>query len=321
MASDTAGDVVRELGLLALGSRLRRLSDRLMTDAAAIYRTENVTFEPSWFPLFRLLAAEGPATVGDAAAALGVTHARVSQSSRAMIAGGVAASTKDTDDERRTVLSLTPNGHSLVNALQPIWNSLHHALRDVVAATGVDLLAVLDGLEHALDERAIPERAAEYRRAQLGDAVTIVDYEPRWARDFEELNVEWLERWFAVEPVDREMFARPKAVILDKGGAIFFALLEGRIVGTCALVATGPYSYELTKMAVAPELRGRQIGRKLAQHAIGAARQRGAGAISLVTNSGLTPAVALYRSLGFRVTRVGPHPKYQRGDLSMELTL
>jgi len=321
MAPDVSSDVVRDLGLLALGSRLRRLSDRLMTDATAIYRAEDTPFEPSWFPLFRLLAAAGPTTVGDAARALGVTHVRVSQSSRAMIARRIATSTKDTRDERRTVLSLTAAGHDLVSTLQPIWNSLHHALRDVVATTGVDLLAVLDGIEHALEARALPDRTAEYRRAQLGEAVSIVDYEPRWARDFEALNVEWLERWFSVEPVDREMFARPEASIIAPGGAIFFAQLDERIVGTCALVKTTADTYELTKMAVASALRGRQIGRRLAEHAIEVAEMRGARRVCLVTNSGLTPAVALYRSLGFRVTRVGPHPKYQRGDLTMELML
>ena len=31
--------------------------------------------------------------------------------------------------------------------------------------------------------------------------VRVVDFESRWRDDFARLNIEWLERWFTVEPV------------------------------------------------------------------------------------------------------------------------
>ena len=45
-------------------------------------------------------------------------------------------------------------------------------------------------------------------------AIQIVDYDPRWRADFARLNVEWLERWFVVEDVDREVLGDPESHIL-----------------------------------------------------------------------------------------------------------
>lgn len=47
----------------------------------------------------------------------------------------------------------------------------------------------------------------------------IVDYAPCWRADFARLNIEWLERWFVVEPVDRTVLSDPETHILA-GGAI-----------------------------------------------------------------------------------------------------
>ena len=48
-------------------------------------------------------------------------------------------------------------------------------------------------------------------------AIRIVDYDPRWRADFARLNIEWLECWFVVEPVDREVLGDPETHILAAG--------------------------------------------------------------------------------------------------------
>ena len=57
-------DFINDLGLLILGSRLRRLSDRIMASGQDVYRNLDIDFEPRWFPVFRLLADNEPMTVG-----------------------------------------------------------------------------------------------------------------------------------------------------------------------------------------------------------------------------------------------------------------
>lgn len=152
---------------------------------------------------------------------------------------------------------------------------------------------------------------------QAGPPCRIVDYRPELRGDFERLNRDWLERLFTLEPVDLKYFANPKQEILDRGGEIFFAETGNEIVGT-ATILDEEGRLELAKMAVTPSAQGRGIGALLVQEAIRRAKARGADKLMLVTNSGLAPAIALYRKLGFQEVFRGQHPKYKRGDLIME---
>ncbi|MBY0400395.1 GNAT family N-acetyltransferase [Myxococcota bacterium] len=134
------------------------------------------------------------------------------------------------------------------------------------------------------------------------------------------LNEAWIERFFAIEEVDRRL-ARNPGRILDEGGAIWTATEGARVVGACALFRQDEWSFELARMAVDPAHQGRGIGRTLAEAAIRWAGANGAIRITLLTNTVLAPAVALYESLGFEVTRRGPHPDYARCNLVMALEL
>ncbi len=313
-------DFVRELGLLALGSRLRRLSDRFMTAVQEIYRVEQVDFEPRWFPCLRLLADEGPKTVGEAAHALGVSHASVSQCAKAMQKRGLLVFGRDARDDRRRVLSLSDDGRNLVDRLCPLWEDLQDAVREIANEGGVDILTALDGVEHALDHKGLEERVADRRRERQMGEVEILEFRPELKDCFRTLNLEWIERYYSVEPADREILWNPERAVLASGGQIFFARLDGEVVGTCAMLKVGDRRFELTKMGVTRAYQGRQIGKRLLLAALDWARASGASSVVLITNSSLVPAITLYRKLGFEVTHSGMHPKYERADLIMELT-
>jgi len=91
--------------------------------------------------------------------------------------------------------------------------------------------------------------------------VKIVSFKEEFSRDFYNLNVEWLKSYFYVEPFDEEILSKPQEYIIDKGGFIFFATYNNENVGTVALMPTkNETTFELTKMAVLPNLRGLNIG-------------------------------------------------------------
>ncbi len=134
------------------------------------------------------------------------------------------------------------------------------------------------------------------------------------------LNEAWIERYFALEEADRTLAARPGRIV-DEGGAIWTAVLRDDVVGACALFKQDERTFELARMAVAPGHQGKGIGRDLATTAINWAAEAGASRITLLTNTVLVPAVALYQSLGFEFTREGPHPDYARCNLEMSLEI
>ena len=150
------------------------------------------------------------------------------------------------------------------------------------------------------------------------------DYTPEDAAAFRDLNLAWVEKYFTVEAEDRAQLEDPQTHILDKGGAILIAELEGEAVGTVGLVpGHGPGVLELIKMSARSDIQGRGIGRALMEAAIAKSRNMGATKIWLETNTILDAALALYRKSGFRELtgdELTPTP-YDRCNCQMVLDL
>jgi GNAT superfamily N-acetyltransferase len=153
--------------------------------------------------------------------------------------------------------------------------------------------------------------------------VLIREFQPGDEAAFRDLNVEWIERYFRIEPPDEAVLSDPQGAILDRGGRIFFAVREGAPIGCCALIFMREGEYAVAKMAVAPQAQGGGVGRAVLTAAIEWARSNGARRLFLETNHILTPAIRLYESCGFR--HIPPdvsHPSpYARCDVEMELVL
>ena len=157
--------------------------------------------------------------------------------------------------------------------------------------------------------------------------VQIVDYEVRFASYFASLNYQWITEYFRVEEEDRKALDDPEGYAIRPGGNIFF-LLEDKIpVGTVAMVPITrseeeqELCFELAKMAVRPDCRGKGYGSMLMQYCIDFARSAEAHEIMLVTNDVLSAAVALYEQAGFREVSEYSDSRYERGNLEMRLTL
>lgn len=128
----------------------------------------------------------------------------------------------------------------------------------------------------------------------------IVDFEERYAADFRDINLEWIEGMFVVEEIDRQVLCDPQTHILATGGRIKVALLDGRPVGVGALKRTAPGCYELTKMGVRPEARGHSAGARILEALVDTARELGARELYLLSSHKCEAAVHLYEKFGFR---------------------
>ena len=140
---------------------------------------------------------------------------------------------------------------------------------------------------------------------------------------FWKLNEQWIAKYFVLEEKDVLTLREPEKYILNPGGRIFFATRGDDIVGCCALIATGPDSYEVAKMAVDETQRNQGIGKSMLEHVIHEARPLGARRLTLETNSRLMNAIHVYESLGFRhidPSRIEPSP-YKRANVFMEQLL
>ena len=105
-------------------------------------------------------------------------------------------------------------------------------------------------------------------------AIKIIEWEDKYAEQFKRLSLEWLEKYVSVEPADLEIINNPHRSILDNGGMIFFALCDGLIVGTVAMIRQKDGSFELAKLAVTEGYKGLKIGNLLMEKSLEFASQR-----------------------------------------------
>ncbi|GGG99585.1 hypothetical protein GCM10011416_17430 [Polaribacter pacificus] len=150
--------------------------------------------------------------------------------------------------------------------------------------------------------------------------VSIIPFKKEFAKDFYNLNIEWLQTYFYVEPYDEKVLSNPQTYILDKGGFIFFATYENEIVGTVALI-NEKECFELSKMAVLPKYQGKKIGQQLIDYCIAFSKNQGWKNIMLYSNRRLEPAINLYKKVGFIEVELEKDVHYERADIKMKLTL
>ncbi len=146
----------------------------------------------------------------------------------------------------------------------------------------------------------------------------IIPFTDKYANHFYDLNVEWLKKYFYVEPYDEKVLSNPKKYVLEPGGFIFFAKYNTKIVGVVSIINQKTF-YELSKMAVAPKFQGLKIGLKLMEFSIAFAKKQNWPSITLYSHRSLVPAINLYKKMGFKEIPVEENSHYERSDIKMIL--
>jgi len=139
-----------QAGLLILGTRLRNLSDRYLSVVQDTYRTLDIPFEASWFPLFFLLSQRSRISMAEAAQVLPFSHSAVSQMAGSLRKKGLLVYTSDASDGRRKQLMLSKDGQKILEQAEPVWQALRQALVELLGQRDVGTCTFND-LEEALN--------------------------------------------------------------------------------------------------------------------------------------------------------------------------
>lgn len=317
-------DFYDRTGKMALGSRLRRLSEQVTEQAASIYDLYQVDLQPKWFPVFYSLLEDSGTDQGksimDIAREIGHTHPSVSQIVREMAAKGYVIEKKGEMDGRKNFVLLSPAGRALSQKMRVQLDDVTAAIEKAMGETHHDLWKAIGEWEFLLEQKSLLRRVQEEKKIRESAEVQITDFLQEHYRAFKQLNEEWITTWFKMEPEDHHALDHPKEHILDKGGHIFMAIYQGQPVGTCALIRMEDGNFELAKMAVSPAAKGKGIGLLLGQACIEKARALGAKRVYLESNTKLKPAINLYHKLGFHKI-AGPPSPYERCNIQMEVRL
>lgn len=160
-------DVVRSLGYLPLGTRFKRIGERLQTDAQRIMEECGVPLAAGQFPFLAALDRLGPLAVGELAEAVGITQPGATRSVSELQRLGLVKARPAPQDQRRRIVSLTPKGQRTVDhAKREAWPRVESAVRDLCGGLSGPLLKQLAAIEDGLTERPLNRRGltAESRR-------------------------------------------------------------------------------------------------------------------------------------------------------------
>lgn len=315
-------DFFRRTGKVAIGSRLRMLTDKVTEDGAAIYKLYDIDMQPKWFPVFYSLIEGEDQTITAIAKAIGHSHPSVSKIISEMIEKGYVEEKKDQADGRRTLVALTKKGRTIAAEIADQLIDVNAAVEELSAQATNDLWQAIEEWEFLLEQKSLLKRVMEKKKERNSELVKIIDYKPQYQDVFRELNKEWISTYFEMEDSDYKALDHPNEYILDKGGFIMVALYEDEPMGVCAMIKMNDaeYDFELAKMAVSPKAQGKNIGFLLASAIIEKAKSKGAKRIYLESNTVLKPAINLYHKLGFQKVAGKPTP-YSRCNIQMELNL
>jgi ribosomal protein S18 acetylase RimI-like enzyme len=310
-------DFLRELGNLAVVTRLKRVSDAMLHDGRRMYKELGMDIEPNWFVMFRLLQKYKKLGVTDIAERIGLAHPSVVTIVNKMIKAGYLKEERSPGDNRKRMLRLTAKAEKDMPEFERVWDAGTAGFKRMMQDT--DVLGFLDVLESRVEEKGFRRRTLE--ELKKASDVQVIEFDERYAEDFGQLNYEWIAKSYTVEKHDREILDHPLETIIEPGGQIFFALADGVAAGTVALIPMGENDLELTKMAVAPEYRGLSLGDKLMEACVEYGRKEGVRALILESNTKQMAAIHLYRKFGFIEIPLDPNSEYQRANIRMELVL
>jgi DNA-binding MarR family transcriptional regulator len=156
-----AEDVVRDLGHLALGTRLKRIGERLQSQTQRILDAHELQIQGAQFPFLAALDRLGALTVGEMAEAVGVTQPGATRALGQLEAEGLVEITQARDDARRKSVTLTRQGKRLVEiGKRDVWPLIDAAVKETCRKLSGTLLEQLAGLEDALADEPLDRRAA-----------------------------------------------------------------------------------------------------------------------------------------------------------------
>lgn len=288
-------DVVAQMGPAFLGSRLKRLGERMQASAALFVKEAGLPLQPGHMGVIAALRT-GPKSVGQIADMSGTSQPGVTRTLGQLQKLGMVQD-ETSDDLRSRTVGLTDEGKAAVRVLvDDVWPRIGGAAQQLFQSIDGDFLDQISQVEAALSDRSIADRATSL----VPTGLRIVDYTTDLAHHFHDINAEWIDDMYTLEPTDIDILENAHERIIEPGGDILFVEAPGLgIVGTVALQKTGPDAFELTKMGVRASARGLKAGQFLLQAAIDRAQALGARKLYLLTNRKSAAAIHLYEKYGF----------------------
>ena len=155
-------NIIDDSGVLAIATRLMRLSEQLRKDGAQVYKEYGIEFEPKWFPVIYVLYSRHRLSVVELAAEIGYTHPSTISLLKELEKHRLVKGQKDKTDQRKRMICLTPQGRELVTRMAPVWQVFRDAFAGLLD-TKHNLMQAITEVEANFREKSLLQRALQLR--------------------------------------------------------------------------------------------------------------------------------------------------------------
>lgn len=149
--------------------------------------------------------------------------------------------------------------------------------------------------------------------------MNIVSYQDKYKKDFIDLNLAWIKKYFKVEAQDVKMLNEVEN-FLAKGAAVYFAMEQDKVIATCMVVPIDNQVWEICKLATDEHYMGKGAGSAVLKASMNYAKEHGAKKLMIVTNTILSAAMHLYNKFGFQEVPID-NMEYERVNIQLELSI
>ncbi|MCZ2720452.1 helix-turn-helix domain-containing GNAT family N-acetyltransferase [Marinomonas sp. 15G1-11] len=311
---------MEQFGVLTLGSRLKRLSDRLFLDVQELYMACKVPISGTYFPILKLLQVSGPLSVVEVASELRLSHPAISKQVAKMIKEDLLDKIIDTKDSRRFILTLSVKGQLAMLKAEPVLNEIKFVLEQTNSLSQGDFLTTLKQFEDQL-------MAGElcFKVLDRLNPIKIIPFDSAYLDEFNRINLAWLTRFFPTQITESErlLLKEPQEKVINKGGSVWLAISDrpesNRLLGAVIVLPTSsPIRIEMAKLSVVDHAQKMGVAQTLMDTVITYAKDNDIKIISLETSSRLTQAQNLYLRNGFIEKAHPTVSSYERADIYME---
>ncbi len=151
MPSPPQPDLITTLGYLCLGSRLKRLGERMQAGVTAVLAADGHDVQPAQLPLLMALHLEGAMTINALSERVGISQPGTSRAIATLARLGMVEAGQGGRDRRERPIALTAKARAQMSRFErTLFPATDRAVAQLCEEAGADLLAELARVEDGL---------------------------------------------------------------------------------------------------------------------------------------------------------------------------
>lgn len=295
---------IRDRQHLFLGSRLKRLAERMQGDVLLMAHQAGIPIQPGQYPLLVILEEHGAKTIGVLARAMQMSQPAITKSAGKLEETGLVTIGRGDTDRRQSTVALSPAGQeALDRSRRDVWPSIEAAVKEVIDDLSGSFLDQIAMIEGRMETRSLNARAQAHAVTPLQLAVDadVPAVAALMNRAYRGTGAEtgWNSEADHIAG-NRTSAALLREDIAAKPGAALLVWRTSDTVQGCVWLQ--PLSHDLWylgSLTVDPRLQNAGLGRQLLAASERWVRQRGGRAIQMTVVNVRDSLIAWYARRGY----------------------